>query len=159
MKSADSMTTLYLSLDLYEAICRHAADSPTVEVCGLIGGYWKPFDRAAIGERVEVIPNAAAQPAVTFLMEARAQIQAMTGFQKAGLETIAIFHSHPQGMDRPSETDIRDCAYPDVVYLIVCPAVYIEWNAENPPIIFGTAVKAWRIRNGVESAVRLEVTE
>lgn len=92
-------------------------------------------------------------------MEPRAQIQAMTRFAKAGLDTIGIFHSHPQGMDRPSETDIRECAYPDVVFLIVCPAIYAEWTAERPPTINGMVVTAWRIKSGEATAVTIVVSE
>lgn len=153
------MTNFYLTLSIYGEICSHAADQPSSEVCGLIGGRWKPFDRAAFGEQVARIPNVAEQPEVTFLMEPRAQIQAMTRFAKAGLDTIAIFHSHPQGMDRPSETDISESAYPDVIYLIVCPTIYAEWNLERPPTVHGMVVTAWRIKYGEAAAVTIVVSE
>ncbi|MBI5931227.1 MAG: M67 family metallopeptidase [Chloroflexi bacterium] len=153
------MTKLYVAMGVYSEMCNQAADHPAVEVCGLLGGLWKPYDRAAFGQQVVAIPNVAAQPEVTFLMESRAQIQAMTSFAKAGLDIIGIFHSHPQGMDRPSETDIRECAYPDVVYLIVCPAMYAEWDADRPPTVFGMVATAWRIKNGEASAVTLVVSE
>lgn len=153
------MTTLYLSLALYAEICAHAANHAEVEICGLIGGRWKPFDRTAIGSECVLIPNVASNPTVTFLMEARAQVEGMMRFGKAGLETIGIYHSHPQGMALPSETDIQESHYPDVVYLILCPARFAEWSAEMPPTALGYTAAAWRIKNGEVSEVRLVVTE
>lgn len=159
LNARKTMTNFYLNLGAYTEICSYAATQSSAEVCGLIGGRWKPFDRAAFGELVISIPNIAAQPEVTFLMEPRTQVQAMTRFAKAGLDTIGIFHSHPQGMDRPSQTDIQECAYPDVIFLIVCPAIYAEWTAARPPTINGMVVTAWRIRNGEATAVTIVVSE
>jgi proteasome lid subunit RPN8/RPN11 len=155
----NSMTTLYLSLALYAEICAHAANHAEAEICGLIGGRWKPFDRTAIGSECVLIPNVATNPKVTFLMDARAQVEGMMRFGKTGLETVGIYHSHPHGMNYPSETDIQECHYPDVVYLILCPARFAQWSAEMPPTALGYTMGAWRIKNDEVSVVRLVVTE
>jgi hypothetical protein len=40
-------------------------------------------------------------------------------FQRAGLDLLAIYHSHPHTDPVPSQTDIRSAAYPDAIHLIV----------------------------------------
>ena len=38
-----------------------------------------------------------------------------------GWELVGIYHSHPNGPDKPSVTDIQEAYYPDVVYMILSP--------------------------------------
>ena len=40
-------------------------------------------------------------------------------FEDAGLELVAIYHSHPRGPETPSPTDIAHAYYSESVYLIV----------------------------------------
>ena len=37
-------------------------------------------------------------------------------FEDRGLAYWAIYHSHPQGPETPSETDVRLAFYPEAVY-------------------------------------------
>lgn len=96
-----------------------------VEVCGLLGGRWKGAN--AYVEQVIPIANIATNPQNQFLMEPQQQIQSMYTLAQAGLEVVGIYHSHPQGPLYPSETDINECAYPDVVYLIWWGAAVTAW--------------------------------
>lgn len=153
------MTRFYLSLAVYAEICAHAANHAEIEICGLIGGRWKPFDRVAIGSECVLIPNVASNPNMTFLMEARAQVGAMMKFEKAGLETVGIYHSHPNSTGYPSETDIQECHYPDVVYLVLYSAQFAEWEMDVLPTVLGYTAAAWRIKNGEVTEVRLGLTE
>jgi proteasome lid subunit RPN8/RPN11 len=50
-------------------------------------------------------------------MDPRQQLAALERIDDSGLELLGIFHSHPQGPEAPSATDIAEAAYP-VVYLI-----------------------------------------
>lgn len=104
--------------------------TPLVEVCGLLGGRWK--GSTAYVQRVTPIANIAADPQSYFLMEPQQQIAELLTLAKGGLDLVGIYHSHPQGPLYPSETDIRDCAYPEAVYLI--------W--------WGATVAAWSMRRG-----------
>jgi proteasome lid subunit RPN8/RPN11 len=64
-------------------------------------------------------------------------------FEDAGLELVAIYHSHPQGPEGPSETDIERAGYPQAVYIICSlaqPAL---------PILRGFRIdagRAWEVR-------------
>lgn len=97
----------------------------TVEVCGLLGGRRKGTN--AYVEQVIPIANIAANPQNQFWMEPQQQIQAMYTLAQAGLEVVGIYHSHPQGPLYPSETDINECAYLNVVYLIWWGVTVTAW--------------------------------
>ncbi len=80
------------------------------EACGLLAG--------RTGSVQKVIPVAnEARSTVRFRMDSREQIEAQQWIEANGLELVGIFHSHPAGPERPSETDIAEAAYP-VVHLI-----------------------------------------
>ena len=40
-------------------------------------------------------------------------------FEDQGLALWGIYHSHPEGPETPSETDVKLAYYPDAVYVIV----------------------------------------
>ena len=89
----------------------HVAHETPMEACGLLAGS---------GSRVEqVVPikNAAGSP-VRFRMDPAEQIQALFSFEEYGLELIGIYHSHPAGPPGPSQIDLSEAAYPEVVQLI-----------------------------------------
>lgn len=84
------------------------------EACGLLAGTGNTVDR------VLMISNQMQSPS-RFRMDAREQLRGFHTIEEAGLELIGIFHSHPADMqsraDRmsePSDTDIREAAYPVV---------------------------------------------
>ena len=83
---------------------RHVSRNAPLEACGLLAGE---------KERVEFtlgIPNAERSP-VRFRMEPRAQWRAFQRIESAGLELVGIYHSHPNGPNHPSPTDIADALY------------------------------------------------
>ncbi len=105
--------TLWLTDEQARAIVHHALADVPCEACGLIAGH---------GYRAEaIIPaaNAAADPLHHYEIEHRALVQAMFEIEHSSLSLIGIYHSHPNGDPIPSQTDIAQAAYPDVVYLIV----------------------------------------
>ena len=58
---------------------------------------------------------------VRFQMEPSAQFKALLNIEEAGQELLAIFHSHPTGPARPSETDVAEFYYPGALVLIASP--------------------------------------
>jgi proteasome lid subunit RPN8/RPN11 len=152
---------LRLTTDQYTALCAHAASDPSHEICGLIGGRWKPYDRLAWAELCIAVPNISPNPVETFLMAPQAQVRVMLDFEKAGLQTIGIYHSHPAGPAEPSPTDIRECAYPDAIYLICCPLDAVrgaDW-LDVVPAVQGYVARAWRIRRGLARPTQLLVAD
>ena len=89
---------------------RHVARRAPLEACGLLGGK---------NDRVEVTLGVrnADRSLVRFRMEPRAQWHAFQRIEAAGLELVAIYHSHPNGPDHPSPTDIAEAMYP-VIHII-----------------------------------------
>jgi proteasome lid subunit RPN8/RPN11 len=81
------------------------------EACGLIAGL--------NGQVLEVIPvpNVLRSP-VRFRMEPKDQWQAFQEIEQRGWELVGIYHSHPNGPDSPSATDVAEAFYPEAVSLI-----------------------------------------
>ncbi len=104
---------LWLTPDQAQSIAQHAKGSYPLEACGLIAG------RGNQAERIVSIPNVADHPQHQFRLDNQAFLQAMFEFERTGLTLIGIYHSHPNGDAIPSQTDIRQAAYPDTYYLIV----------------------------------------
>ena len=67
--------------------------------------------------------------------------------RKAGLEMLAIYHSHPASGARPSAEDMRMALTPGVVYLIIS-------LLNNQPM-----VKGFIIEDGNVSEVPVEILE
>ena len=81
------------------------------EGCGLLAG---------VGQRVELtipITNQLHSP-LRYNMDPEELVRAFYDLEARGLEMLASFHSHPNGPDIPSETDIREFAYPGTSMLI-----------------------------------------
>ena len=97
--------------DLAGQIIAHARAGYPEEVCGLISGR----DGAALA--VHPGRNVSAAPRTAFELDIETLAKQIE-FEEAGLELVAIYHSHPHGPDVPSETDVECAAYPDALYLI-----------------------------------------
>jgi proteasome lid subunit RPN8/RPN11 len=113
---------LTLSLSQVQQMQDHLASCLPEEGCGLLAG------RAARVSEVIPVPNAA-RSATRFLMEPRAQLLALERIEQEGLELLGIFHSHPAGPDGPSETDMREAAYPAVQ--VIWSKSSGEWRARG----------------------------
>jgi proteasome lid subunit RPN8/RPN11 len=103
-------------LILTEGIVReleaHASQSRPQEACGFLAGR---------GDRVvRSLPVANLSTVVSlFTMDPAGQVRAHYAALAAGLDVIAVYHSHPFGPPRLSGTDIRRWTYGDVVQLIL----------------------------------------
>ena len=126
----------------FNALLEHARDGYPDEVCGLIGG------RDEVATTVARIPNVASTPRVRFEMDRRIMVETIIGFQRAGLDVVAIYHSHPAGGFEPSRTDIAEAAWPDAICLIV------DVSDQQAP-----RVGAWAIQRGKANSAVLEIRE
>ena len=101
------MESLSLTPGVWQAMRRQVSRLAPLEACGLLAG---------INRRVEMsigVRNADQSP-VRFHMEPLEQWRAFQRIESAGLELLGIYHSHPNGPDRPSPTDIAEAMYPVV---------------------------------------------
>jgi len=105
-----------LKLRIPDSIARqmleHAAAEAPLEACGILAG------RRAMVERCYKMKNAEGGTD-HFMMEPAEQFRVVKDIRAAGLETLAIWHSHPDSPARPSPEDIRLALTPGVVYIIL----------------------------------------
>jgi len=104
----------------WDEMSLQVSDASPEEACGLIAG------NGNTAKRIYPIPNELHSP-VRFRLEAQMQLKAFMDIEKHGFELLAIYHSHPSGPGFPSETDLREFAYPGVFYLIWYPGEF-SWK-------------------------------
>ncbi len=105
----------------------HAAATAPEECCGLLAG------RDGAGTARFPITNLpSSDPAIAdlqvppdrrlrYVMDPKEQLVAFKAMREAGIDLLAIYHSHPHSPAYPSATDIRLAFYPDVHFLIISP--------------------------------------
>jgi proteasome lid subunit RPN8/RPN11 len=101
------MDSLSITPSIWQAMHRQVRRLAPLEACGLLAGK---------NNRVEMrigVRNADQSP-VRFHMDPQDQWRAFQRMETAGLELLGIYHSHPNGPDRPSPTDIAEAMYPVV---------------------------------------------
>ena len=121
---------LVLQRPFYNQILSHLQAEYPLEACGILAG--------KAGEVVQLYPitNQLKSP-TTYEMEPQQQLAAMLAIEDKGWEMTAVYHSHPQGPETPSATDITQAYYPDVIQLI------ISLQERSQPVM-----RAFRIVNG-----------
>jgi proteasome lid subunit RPN8/RPN11 len=87
------------------------ASQRKIEICGLLAGK----SNVAIG--IYPISNSL-HSAVRFNMEPMELLAALMDMETNGWEIVAIYHTHPNGPDHPSETDVNEAYIPDIVHII-----------------------------------------
>lgn len=112
MWDGDRPAVLHLPAELGAQLLAHAQQGHPEEVCGLVAG------RAGCATEVHPGRNISPTPRVAYELD-HDTLARMIAFEDAGLELVAIYHSHPAGPEVPSAADIARAAYPDAVYLIV----------------------------------------
>ena len=95
-------------------IVTHARSEMPLEACGLLGG------QAGEVRRVYPTVNVLHSP-TRYEIDPHELIAALQDMKDQGWgpDPLAIYHSHPQGPEIPSQTDIALAGYPDSVYIIV----------------------------------------
>jgi proteasome lid subunit RPN8/RPN11 len=124
-----------------DAIIQQARSEHPNEACGLLAG--------TSGEATKLfrMTNAERSP-VIFRMEPAEQLRIFNEIDEAGLDLIAIYHSHTRSPAYPSATDVSLAYYPEAVYLIV------SLRDENAP-----EMRGFRITDGKVSEIDLEMTD
>jgi proteasome lid subunit RPN8/RPN11 len=105
------MEVFRLAPGLLRAIIEHARTGYPEEVCGLIAG------QEQRGFELYQAHNVAREPRIHFEVDLDTLARQIE-FADRGLELAAIYHSHPQGPEIPSETDRGAAFYPEAVYII-----------------------------------------
>ena len=51
-------------------------------------------------------------------MDPEEELKAFISVEEKGWDILAVYHSHPHGIDHPSATDIDELTFPGIIYLI-----------------------------------------
>jgi len=114
---------LTIKRPLLNQMLDHLQTCYPLEGCGLLAG-----DEAGLVTAVYPIDNILRSP-TAYEMDPRQQIEAMLALEAAGWQMLAIYHSHPQGPELPSSTDIALAYYPEAVNIIV------SLREQNAPVV------------------------
>lgn len=125
---------------LYKEMLAHARVQAPLEACGILGG------RAGRPERFYPTPNGERSP-VRYSIPPADLFRVMRELDRARLDLVAIFHSHPATEAYPSATDVRLAFYPDARYLI------LSLRDPDRPVL-----RAFRIVEGRIGEEPLEIT-
>ncbi len=123
----------------YDTLLAHARAEYPNEACALLAG------RDHTVAKVYALPNAEASPTF-YVVEPKAQLEAMNEMDDLGVDLVGIFHSHTFTEAYPSRTDVELAAYPDATYLILSLA-----DPEAP------ALRGFSIRDGQVDEVEVRV--
>lgn len=103
---------LEISQPQYDSVVAQAQSASPLEACGLMAG-----DENRV-RQVYPVDNIRHSP-VEYEMDPQQQLRAMLDMEDKGWELTAIYHSHPNGPQVPSATDVERALYPDAVYVII----------------------------------------
>jgi proteasome lid subunit RPN8/RPN11 len=101
-----------LPKDFADAIIEQARGEHPNEACGLLAG-----TNGSVSKLFRMT-NAERSP-VIYRMDPAEQLRVFNEIDEAGLDLVAIYHSHTRSPAYPSSTDVSLAYYPEAVYLIV----------------------------------------
>jgi proteasome lid subunit RPN8/RPN11 len=107
------MMNVKLPRPLVNQLLTQAQHDAENETCGLVAA------KNGIATRAYPVSNVSGDKIHLFEMDPAEQIHAMKNMREAGEELFAIYHSHPHAPASPSETDLQQLSYRDVLYLII----------------------------------------
>src|SRR3989339_179932 len=106
------MLKLNIHKEIFEQMLKQAVTASPVESCGILAGTDGNVSKIYMMTNID-------NSSEHFTMEPQEQFKVIKDIRSAGLEMLAIYHSHPNSPARPSEEDIRMALTPDVVYIIL----------------------------------------
>ena len=107
------MAEIRLARDVAAEVLQHARSNQDEECCGLLAG------RHGVITQVFPAQNAAKHPATAYEIAPKELFRIMREIRAGGLELLGIYHSHPNGDNRPSARDVERAYYPDAAYFIL----------------------------------------
>lgn len=114
MTDPDRKTILVAQPDLQ--LMREAVEAALPEeACGLLIGTFSGNQACVL--RAIPVTNILHSP-VQFRMSGEEQVAAFVWMEQEQLDLVGVYHSHPHGPPGPSQKDIDEAYYEDVVHLI-----------------------------------------
>ena len=103
---------------LLQQLRAHAERAYPDEACGLIVGR-RAAGKSLEATRIEASANLAGEPARRFEIDPRLHLTLQRRLRDSPEAVIGVYHSHPGGAARPSETDLAEAWEADLVWVIV----------------------------------------
>lgn len=100
-------------------VSAHCAAAFPEEACGLLLG--RIVGDVTEAMRARPCANVAAERSRAFAIAPQEFLDATAEAERAGEEVVGVYHAHPNGDARPTETD-RAAAWPGLVHVIVAVA-------------------------------------
>jgi [CysO sulfur-carrier protein]-S-L-cysteine hydrolase len=117
----------------------HVLHEPHLECCGLLAG------EDGLITRVFEATNELAS-ATEYSIAPKQLFGMVREIRANGLELMGIYHSHPNGDNKPSARDIAQAYYPDVAYFILSP----RKDTAKP-------IRAFSIRDGKTAELDIQI--
>ena len=124
--------------NIIDEIIAHAAGDLPNECCGYLAGKSKNVTATYPLRNID-------ESHEHFSFSPEDQFVAIRDMRDKGLETIAVYHSHPKTPARPSDEDIRLAFDPSISYVIISMAQTIP------------DIQAFRIKNNQVSPEVIEI--
>jgi proteasome lid subunit RPN8/RPN11 len=115
MYVADRPRSIEINHRDWEQMRLDVAHRAPEEACGLLAG--KRLGDRSRASRLFVTTNMLHSP-TRYRIDPVEQLAAFNQMDAKGLELVGIYHSHPDGPEAPSPTDLAEAYYPEAVYLI-----------------------------------------
>jgi [CysO sulfur-carrier protein]-S-L-cysteine hydrolase len=131
---------IVLPPDIASDIVTHAKEHAPIEACGLLAG------ANGVVTHAYRLTNCDASPE-HFSLDPKEQFAAAREMRAAGLELLAVYHSHPESPARMSEEDLRLALAPGMLYVIVS---LLNTKPE---------IKSFTIRDGVPLEEPVDIRE
>lgn len=112
-----------ISRVVHDALIVAAAESPEVEICGLLFGLPDLIDA------FEITRNVAPNPGQQFEIDPAALFRANKSFRGGGPRAVGYFHSHPNGLGEPSATDREQAAGDGMLWAIIANQQLSLWQS------------------------------
>lgn len=105
------LSGIYLTPEHWEQMAEDVNERSPEEACGLVAG--------AVDQSKLIIPiTNILHDASRFRLDPDEELKAFMYIENKGWDILAVYHSHPHGIDHPSPTDINELTFPDIIYLI-----------------------------------------
>jgi proteasome lid subunit RPN8/RPN11 len=106
------MLKLEIPTKIFQQMVTQAKENAPIEVCGILAGSNGKVEKLY---KMTNVDNSSTH----YMMEPKEQFATVKDIRSAGLEMLAIYHSHPETPAMPSDEDIRLALTPNVIYVIV----------------------------------------
>jgi proteasome lid subunit RPN8/RPN11 len=102
---------IYLTAEHWKQMEEDIIARSPEEACGLVAGVGNE-------SRLIIPVTNILHDAFRFRLDPNEELKAFMYVEDKGWDILAVYHSHPNGIDHPSPTDIDELTFPGIIYLI-----------------------------------------